>query len=90
MKLLNEKVLQFKHMNKLFGILALAALTGCSNMSPAGNAIVGAAVGVAIAEQVRVQHHPVYIPPQPRARHCMQVPIRDYYGNVVGFRTNCY
>ena len=84
------KVLLFNHMIKLIGIVAVVALTGCANMSPAGNAIVGAAVGVAIAEQVRVQHHPVYIPPQPRARHCMQVPIRDYYGNVVGFRTNCY
>jgi hypothetical protein len=77
-------------MYRLIVLALVGSLVGCSNMSPAGNAVLGAAVGVAIAEQVRVQHHPVYIPPHPRARHCMQVPIRDYYGNVVGFRTNCY
>ena len=70
------------------------ALAGCSNLSPAGNAIVGAAVGVAVVEHANQhrQYHPhpnVYVTPYPR--YCFPRPVRwnPYTGQPVAYVTEC-
>jgi uncharacterized membrane protein len=81
-------------MKTIAALLTALALTGCANLSPVENVLLGAAVGGIIVQESNRQQ-PVYVAPvynqvYIRRQVCYQIPIYDYYNRIVGFRPNCH
>lgn len=77
--------------------IACVALVGCANISPAGNAVLGAAAAVAVIEHGNQQrrppvyvggHHPHHTP---RPQHCWSRPVmwNPYTGQPSQYVTEC-
>lgn len=72
------------------------ALAGCTNLSPAGNALVGAAAPVGVGAAIANHHsrnHRGYVPSRQYAprRICQQnIPVYDRYGYSRGYQTRQY
>lgn len=74
--------------------VACVALVGCANISPAGNAVLGAAAAVAIVEHANQHRAPqVYHGGHhhPRPQYCYSRPIRwnPYTGQPSQYVTEC-